>query len=201
MADEFAMQLSINIPSGEQFEKGDMVNIRGNNPGEFQQNLLAFNEHMATEVARVAQEVKAQYLVVRELGGTVQSVDRSQTPQDAAGAPNSAPPQGYATQPPAGPQNGSQPAWDGPPQDQGYAQAPPQQQYQQPPQQQAPPANDGVPTQPPPHVGAAPQCSHGEKRFLAKPYKNGKPGYWMAWACPAQRGDNTQHDLEFIRNS
>lgn len=208
MAEDFGIQLSINIPSGEQYEKGDMVNIRGRDANEFQQNLGAFSSHMAEQAARVAQDIRAQYAVVSGLGGrTIEQSQHtppqapSQPAQDVGGDPWGTP----ATTEPTGPQNGYQAPNGGqygnPPQQQGYQQ-PPQQGYapQGQPQQQ-PPQDQGIPTSPPPHLGPPPHCSHGEKRFLAKPYKGGKPGYWMAWACPAQRGDQTQHDLEFIRNS
>ena len=48
-----------------------------------------------------------------------------------------------------------------------------------------------------PH-GQAPNCPHGQKKFLEKPYKN-KPGTWKAWACPAPQGDPSACSLEFIR--
>jgi hypothetical protein len=46
--------------------------------------------------------------------------------------------------------------------------------------------------------GNAPNCPHGTKRFLEKPYKN-KPGTWKAWACPAPQGTPDACSLEFIR--
>lgn len=219
MAEDFGLQLSINIPSGEQYEKGDMVNIRGRDAQEFSQNLTAFSTHMAEQAARVAQDIRAQYAIVAGLGGqTIEQTahNPAQSPNQAAGQPQGNQAGNYSQQPPAGPQNGYQQPEQGYAQpDQGYAQPPqnrngsPQQGYGQPqggyqggpPPQQQPPANDGIPTSPPPGVGPPPHCSHGEKRYLAKPYKGGKPGYWQAWACPAQRGDQTQHELEFIRNS
>lgn len=200
MGDEFGIQLSINIPSGEQYEKGDMVNIRGRDASEFQQNLEAFNSHMAEAAARVAADVRAQYAVVQRLGGHTVQQDAAQPAQNGAGAPNGQAQAYQGQQQQSAPQNGYQQQGgyqQAPPQNQGYDQ---QQGYQQ--QQQQAPANDGgIPTSPPPHVGPAPSCSHGVKKFLAKPYKSGKPGYWMGWACPAQRNDPTQHDLEFIRQN
>lgn len=206
MSDNFGIQLSINIPSGEQYEKGDMINIRGANAGEFQQNLEAFSAHMAERAAQVAADVRAQYAVVSRLGG--RTVEHSQNaPQAAPQAQGGPDPQQYAQQAPQqgyqqpqgdpwGQPQGNPPGWAGSPQ--GGAGYPPQQQYQQ----QAPQQDSGgIPTSPPPHVGPAPQCSHGVKKFIAKPYKSGKPGYWMGWACPAPRGDQSQHELEFIRQS
>ena len=46
--------------------------------------------------------------------------------------------------------------------------------------------------------GTPPNCPHGTKRFLEKPYKN-KPGTWKAWACPAPQGTPDACSLEFIR--
>ncbi|MFD3464839.1 hypothetical protein ACFWWM_00430 [Streptomyces sp. NPDC058682] len=46
--------------------------------------------------------------------------------------------------------------------------------------------------------GTPPNCPHGTKRFLEKPYKN-KPGNWKAWACPAPQGTPDACSLEFIR--
>ena len=58
-------------------------------------------------------------------------------------------------------------------------------------------------TPPPPAqaspYGAPPTCPHGVKTFLEKPYKNGKPGTWKAWACPARQGDPSACSLEFIK--
>ncbi|MFI8890544.1 hypothetical protein [Streptomyces paradoxus] len=65
------------------------------------------------------------------------------------------------------------------------------------PQQQggyaAPAAPQGTP------YGQPPTCPHGTKKFLERPYKNGKPGSWRAWACPAPQGDPTACKLEFIK--
>lgn len=47
--------------------------------------------------------------------------------------------------------------------------------------------------------GQPPACPHGTKKHLEKPYKNGKPGTWKAWACPAPQGDPSACSLEFIR--
>lgn len=209
MTENFVYQASFNIPSGEEYQKGDMVNIRGNDPTQFFQALDAFNDHMAEKVAQVAASVRAQYLVARDLGGQTIEHSRSQPASAPPAQPQGNQPNGYGN----APQNGGNgdpfnnapqdaPAWTGA-QDQGNPWNPQQQPQQAPQQQQAPPqqGGGGIPTTPPPHVGPPPHCSHGEKRFLAKPYKGGKPGYWMAWACPAQRGDNSQHDLEFIRQS
>lgn len=225
MAEDFKIQLSVNIPSGEQFEKGDMVNIRANDPGEFANMLQAFQAaNFTTLCAEAAANIKAAYLVARDLGAQTVTHEQHapQGPQNGAGAPNGGPQGGYAQQAPNGPQNGSQ-GFQGPPpgdpwgnpnqygnqpqgygnqpqgygQAQGYQQGQPQGGYQQ---QGGQPANNGVPTSPPPHVGPAPQCSHGVKKFIAKPNKNGKGGYWMAWACPADRQDPTQHELQFISN-
>lgn len=46
--------------------------------------------------------------------------------------------------------------------------------------------------------GNPPNCPHGTKRFLERPYKN-KPGTWKAWACPAPQGTPDACSLEFIR--
>jgi hypothetical protein len=196
-----------------------MVNIRGANPQEFHANLLAFDEHVAQLVANVGANLRA-VAAATKLGGQQISHDNHQQPQSqqhqhqtqqVPGAPQNAPDWaqgapdngyqggsgGQGQQYGNGPQNGSQGQGYQSPHDSGQ-----QGGYQQgPPQGQQSPQGNGVPTEPPPHIGPAPQCSHGVKRFLAKPYKGGKPGYWMAWACPAQQGDNSQHDLEFIRNS
>lgn len=137
MTDNYKVQVSIAIPpSGSDYSKADMVNVRADSVAELVGHLLDIDEDTSRLVSRVASGLRA-----------------------AAVAPLEAP------------------------------QAQPQQQQ---------PAG-GAPTEPPPWIGPAPQCSHGVKRFLAKPYKSGKPGYWMAWACPANRGDQTQHELEFIQ--
>lgn len=179
-SEDFQFQLSVSLPPSEQYAKGDMVNIRGRSPQEFLYNLQAIDAHMADILGQVSSSIRAAMSVSRDLGGQTIQHDRQAPAQTPQNAPQSAPQQTQAYSPPAqqyAPQNGAQA-----------------------PQQQAPaqPQGDGVPTSPPPHVGPAPQCSHGTKRFLAKPYRNGKPGYWMAWACPAERGDQSQHDLEFI---
>lgn len=215
MTDSFGLQASFTIPSGEQYEKGDMVNIRGANPQEFHANLLAFDEQIAQLVANVGNNLRAVAAAAKGLGGQQISHDSAQQPnqpaqyqtQQAPGAPQNAPEwaqngqqgQGGGYQQQQAPdhsqgQQGYQSPYGAGQGQQGYQQGPPQ-------GQQQPPQGNGVPTEPPPHVGPAPQCSHGTKRFIAKPYKGGKPGFWMAWACPAQQGDQSQHDLEFIRNS
>lgn len=186
MADDYKFQLSISVPhSGSDYSKADMVNIRANDANEFASHLQAFQDaNFSTLVAEAAANIRAAYLVARDLGG---SVVQHETPQNA---PQTAqqPPQGYD------PGNGSYAPQSG---SQGYY-GNNQQGYPQQPQQ--PQNNGGVPTTPPPHVGPAPECSHGVKRFIAKPNRNGKGGYWMAWACPAQRNDPTQHELQFIPN-
>lgn len=75
---------------------------------------------------------------------------------------------------------------------QGGGQAAPQGGYNAP---QGAPQGGGSPTP----YGDAPTCPHGTKKFLEKPYKNGKPGTWKAWACPAPQGDPSACQLEFIR--
>lgn len=183
--DDFRFQLSVALPPSEQYAKGDMVNIRGMNLQEFTQNLQGFNQFLATEVARVANEVRAQYLVVERLGGQVQrQAEHQNAPQ---GAQNGA-------QAPNGGQGGYDPG-NGSYVPQNGGQQYGQQQQQQPYQGQQQNQN-----QPPPNVGPAPQCVHGTKTFLERPNKGGKPGTWRAWACPANRNDPTQCELEFIRN-
>lgn len=201
MTDSFGLQASFTIPSGEQYEKGDMVNIRGANPQEFHQNLLAFDEQIAQLVANVGNNLRAVAAAAKGLGAQQISHDSAQPPQhqtqQAPGAPQNAPDWAQNPAQGQGAPQGQQQGYGQPQGQQGY-----QQGYQQgPPQGQQQPQGNGIPTEPPPHVGPAPQCSHGTKRFIAKPYKGGKPGFWMAWACPAQQGDQSQHDLEFIRNS
>jgi hypothetical protein len=73
--------------------------------------------------------------------------------------------------------------------------APPQGGYAPPPQggYAAPAAPQGTP------YGQPPTCPHGTKKFLERPYKNGKPGSWRAWACPAPQGDPSACKLEFIK--
>lgn len=93
---------------------------------------------------------------------------------EAPPAPNQAPPaqsQGY--QAPAGPPAAQMPA-------QGYQ--PPQGAY---------PQTGGA--------QKAPSCMHGTKTYLERPNKNGQPGTWRAWACPADRNDPSQCKLEYIR--
>jgi hypothetical protein len=68
--------------------------------------------------------------------------------------------------------------------------------YGQPNGYSAPPAATGVPVHP--VYGPHPSCSHGVKKFLEKPNRNGQ-GTWKAWACPAPQGDATSHGLDFIR--
>jgi hypothetical protein len=191
LADDFGIQLSINIPSGEQYEKGDMINIRGRNAQEFHANLTEFMQHCSTMAVEAARDVKAHARVAAGLNGTV-----VQQSQNAPQAPPQSPPQSQGNDPWAGQPQGQQ--WQG-----GTGQQNSPQGGYAPQNNSAPQGGNsgGIPTQPPPHVGPAPQCSHGTKKFLAKPYKNGKPGYWMAWACPAQRGDQSAHELEFIRQS
>ncbi len=197
MSDEFQFQLSVSLPPSEQFAKGDMVNIRGNTGPEFLQNLLNFDEQMAALAGKVSADIRAQFAVARDLGGRVIEQSRPQNAQVAPQQPQSAPvahppaPQQYAPQTGYG-QEPPPPPPD-PQQYGGYPQQAPQQQYQQQPDPNA------VPTQPPPHVGPPPGCSHGQKKFIAKAYRNGKPGYWMAWACPAPQGAPDQHELEFIQ--
>ena len=197
MSDDYVFQLSVSIPhSGSDYAKADMVNIRGRNPDEFSRALAAFDQHMSQQCAEIGQRLRAVALVGGEMGGTY--VGQSENPQNAAQSAPSAPVDPWQGQPASGPQNGYQgQAPQGDPW-QGQSQGGYQQQQQQ--QQQQQPAQ-GVPTSPPPHVGPPPSCSHGVKKFLAKPYKSGKPGYWMGWACPAQRNDPSQHELEFIRQN
>jgi hypothetical protein len=194
LSDDFKIQHSINIPSGEQFEKGDMVNIRANSPEEFASLMRLFgNPSVVQEIAEASANLKAAYLVVREMGGQVVT---------------------HAQNPPSAPPAAQQPSQGYPPQQQHSA---PQGQFQSPygaPQAQQPYGGQGQPQgggyggqqqpsgygQPsaPPDQGQAPTCSHGVKKFIEKPYKSGKPGTWKAWACPAGQGDPTQHELEFI---
>ncbi|MFB7185229.1 DUF3824 domain-containing protein [Streptomyces sp. NPDC056230] len=71
--------------------------------------------------------------------------------------------------------------------------------------QAPPPANTGGYSNPPQTApqgspyGPPPSCPHGTKKFLEKPYKNGKPGTWKAWACPAPQGDPSACSLQFIK--
>lgn len=183
--DSFQYQLSVSLPPSEQFAKGDMVNIRADSAQEFMQNLTAFDVHLTQEAANVVANIRAQWTVIRDAGGQV--IERAQNPHSAAQSPaQPTPPQDYQQQPQV-PQEAPQAP------QQGYQQQPTQpQDYQQQPQQPQ------QPTGPPPNVGPAPSCSHGVKQYLSRPYKNGKPGFWQAWACPADRGDQTQHPLEFI---
>lgn len=204
MPEDFKFQLSVNIPSGEQYEKGDMINIRANDPNEFAAYLQGFQSaNMPSLLAEAAANIRAAYIVSREMGGQVvqHASNAAQSPQNAPQGDYSGNGGGYSQQQPNGAQNGfqgqggyQQQQGQGYGQSQGYGQQQPQGGYQQ----QGQPSGNGVPTQAPPNVGPAPQCSHGVKNYLAKPYKNGKPGYWQAWACPAQKGDPSQHELEFI---
>jgi hypothetical protein len=195
--DAFQYQLSVSLPPSEQYAKGDMVNVRGRNAQEFLQNLLNLDEHMAAEAGRVAADIRAQFLVASRMGGRV--VERSSNgPQNPPSAPQNAPQQAPAPQGQQG-GNGFQSPYGAP-----QAQ---QQPYGQQPQGYSQPGGNGYgggqpasggPQSAPPDQGNAPSCSHGVKRFIEKPYKSGKPGTWKAWACPAQQGDPTQHELEFI---
>lgn len=193
----FLYQLSVSLPPSEQFAKGDMVNIRGRNPQEFMHNLNAMDQHMTQEAANVVANIRGAWTIIRDAGGQVVERTQHQAPPQNPQTPPQNPaqqPQGYqGHQQQSAPQNGSQGYQQPPPQNQGYQQGGYQQQQPQQPQ------GDGIPTSPPPHVGPPPECSHGVKNFLAKPYRNGKPGYWMAWACPAQKGDPSQHELDFIQ--
>jgi len=181
---DYACQANFSIPhSGSDYSKADLINVQGDSVQEFHQNLTALNQHCIDLIAQTGANLRA----VAAAGGTLgaQTIQHDQTPQNAPQGPNTGPVDPWAGQPQNAPQNGSQQA-------QGWGNNASQQQA---------PQGNGVPTSPPPHVGPAPQCSHGTKTFLAKPYKNGKPGYWMAWACPAdKRTDPTAHDLEFIRS-
>lgn len=161
VSDNFKYQLSVTIPSGEQYEKGHMLNIRADNPHEFVANLLAVDNEFADVIGRIIASVKAQSAAGEGLGGQVIRHETQQAPAQQ-----------------------------------------PQQGYQQPQQQQAAPAQQ-QPAQSqqqalPPHVGPAPSCHHGEKSYLRKPYKSGKPGYWEAWGCPAGQEAQDQCALDFI---
>lgn len=72
MTDSFVYQLSVSIPSGQQYEKGDMLNIRGNDPVQFNAALDAFNEELAAKCAGVASAVKIAYgyQALGDMGGT-----------------------------------------------------------------------------------------------------------------------------------
>lgn len=81
MSDEFKFQLSIGIPSGQQYEKGDMLNLRGNDPAEFNAVLDAFTSEMAQKCADAAAAIKAAYAVVQGTGATVVSEEPAQQQQ------------------------------------------------------------------------------------------------------------------------
>lgn len=186
---DYACQANFSVPhSGSDYSKADLINIQGDSVQEFHANLTALNQHCLDLIVEVGTNLRAIAAAGGGLGA--RTIEHAQTPQNAPQGATTQQPGNYATPPQNAPQvdswgqpQGQAPTWAGQPQQA----APPQQ-------------SNGIPTSPPPHVGPAPSCSHGQKKFLAKSYKNGKPGYWMAWACPAQQGDPSAHDLEFIRS-
>lgn len=85
---DFVYQLSVSIPSGQQYEKGDMLNVRADNPDQFAAALDAIADGtLAQKAADAASALKAAYAAVSGIPGASVTQDQpaqQQAPQQSA---------------------------------------------------------------------------------------------------------------------